>query len=157
MFFSTAVSPPLQNPLGTNYLRENLVICCAFVSAEMNIPQEVREIYSKYLTYPTSETFDIGKGAFAENKWVWVPIAKDKYSVGEIIGESGGKTKVRTQEGEEVTMDKEKLENYLMNPPRFDGVPDNSELSNLSEPAVLHNLKKRYDNDIIYVRLTFLL
>lgn len=117
----------------------------------MNVPENVREIYSRYLSYTAGETFSFGKGAFAENKWVWIPQSKDKYSIGEIIGESGAKNKIRTQEGEEITMDKEKVELFLMNPPKFDGVPDNSELSNLSEPAVLHNLKKRYESDIIYV------
>jgi myosin protein heavy chain len=39
-----------------------------------------------------------------------------------------------------------------MNPPKFDGVDDCAALSNLNEPAVLYNLKLRYDVDIIYVR-----
>jgi len=41
-----------------------------------------------------------------------------------------------------------------MNPPKFDGVDDCAALSNLNEPAVLYNLKLRYDVDIIYVRDT---
>jgi myosin heavy subunit len=46
-----------------------------------------------------------------------------------------------------------------MNPPKFDGVDDCAALSNLNEPAVLYNLKLRYDVDIIYVRdlLTYFL
>jgi len=38
-----------------------------------------------------------------------------------------------------------------MNPPRFDGADDCATLSNLNEPAVMYNLKLRYDADIIYV------
>ncbi len=40
-----------------------------------------------------------------------------------------------------------------MNPPRFDGADDCATLSNLNEPAVMYNLKLRYDADIIYVSL----
>lgn len=42
-----------------------------------------------------------------------------------------------------------------MNPPKFDGCEDCAELGYLSEPAVLHNLRKRYDKDIIYVKMFF--
>ena len=43
-----------------------------------------------------------------------------------------------------------------MNPPRFDGADDCATLSNLNEPAVMYNLKLRYDADIIYVSWIFL-
>ena len=47
-----------------------------------------------------------------------------------------------------------------MNPAKFEGVEDMSELGYLNEPAVLYNLQKRYEKNLIYVslkRLFFLL
>lgn len=116
-----------------------------------SIPKEAREIYSKYLTYTQGEAFLFGKGAFAENKYVWVAVSKDKYTTAEVISKSGGKLKVRTPENEEVTVD-EANANWV-NPPKFDGVHDCAELGHLNEAAVLYNLKKRYDNDVIYVSI----
>lgn len=55
---------------------------------------------------------------------------------------------MKTNSGDEVEIPVEKVD--YMNPPKFDGVEDCAELSHLNEPAVLHNLRKRYDVDIIY-------
>ncbi len=54
-----------------------------------------------------------------------------------------------TQTGNEVTVPVDK--DMYINPPKFDGSEDCAELGYLSEAAVLHNLRKRYDTDIIYV------
>jgi len=107
-----------------------------------------REIYNKYLVYPTGEAFAFGKTSFSDNKFVWIQTSKDKYTTGEVIGEQGGKIIARSQEGEEYAIEKATAD-YL-NPPKFDGAEDCAELSNLSEAAVLHNLRKRYNNNIIY-------
>lgn len=108
----------------------------------------VKEIYTRFLKFKNEEAL-IGKGNFAENKHVWVMVAKDKYQPGEIVSESGNKVVLRNSSGEEFTVDKEKVD--YMNPPKFDGVEDCAELSYLNEAAVLHNLRKRYESDIIYV------
>ena len=39
---------------------------------------------------------------------------------------------------------------WLKNPSKFDGVEDNAQLPYLNEPAVLYNLKVRYDQDLFY-------
>jgi len=114
---------------------------------QAGMPKEAREIYMKYLKYTAGEAFLFGKGGFSENKFVWVAQGKDKYTTGEII-KDGPKVVIRTKENEEVTIDKAKVD--YINPPKFDGVEDCAELSHLNEPAVLHNLKKRYEVDIIY-------
>jgi myosin heavy subunit len=125
---------------------------------------KIREVYNRYLKYHQGEAFLFGKkGNYAENKFVWVATAKDEYSTAEVVSESNSKMVVRTEKGEdhrfkertnlpageEFTIDKEKAE-YL-NPPKFDGCEDCAELGYLSEAAVLHNLRKRYSEDIIYV------
>jgi len=117
---------------------------------QANFSKDAREIYNKYLKYNVSqESFLFGKGTSGfSDKWVWVAKTKDTYTTGEIIKEAGDKCTVRTKENEEVTVDKKKLD--FINPPKFDGVEDCAQLSHLNEPAVLYNLKKRYDADIIY-------
>ena len=55
-----------------------------------NMDSQAKEIYNKYLKYKQEETFLFGQGTFTENKWVWVSVAKDKYTSGEIIKEQGG-------------------------------------------------------------------
>jgi myosin heavy subunit len=107
-----------------------------------------KEIYTKYLVYKQEELL-VGKSTFAENKFAWVMIAKDKYASGEIVGENGNKLTLRIPNGDEFQIEKDKVE--YMNPPKFDGANDCAELSYLSEAAVLDNLRKRYDRDIIYV------
>lgn len=72
-----------------------------------------------------------------------------RYTTGEIQSESGGKWKVLTQKGDELVVKVDK--DMYINPPKFDGAEDCAELGYLSEAAVLHNLRKRYDSDIIYV------
>lgn len=127
-----------------------------------NMSNAAKEIYQKYLKYHQGEAFLFGKKGncislhknsfqkgFDDKKFVWVAVAKDEYTPAEIISESGGKLTVRTQKGDEITVEKEKAE--FVNPPKFDGVEDCAELSYLSEAAVLHNLRKRYEADIIYV------
>ena len=116
---------------------------------QQSIPKEAKEIYNKYLKYATGETFLFGKGNFEQNKWVWVTVGKDKYTSGEVLKQDAKKITARTPEGDELSIDVEKAE--WMNPPKFDGVEDCAELSHLSEAAVLHNLRKRYESDIIYV------
>jgi len=113
-----------------------------------HLSAEGKSIYNKYLKFQTGETFLFGKGTFAENKFVWYATDKDSYTSGEITGESGPNYNVRLTNGTEVTVEKSKAD--FINPPKFDGVEDCAELSYLSEAAVLHNLKKRYDADIIY-------
>jgi len=39
---------------------------------------------------------------------------------------------------------------FARNPSKFDGVEDCAELGYLNEPCVLHNLRIRYDNDVIH-------
>ena len=44
-------------------------------------------------------------------------------------------------------------DSHPMNPSKFEGVEDMSELGYLNEPAVLYNLKQRYEKDLIYVSI----
>jgi len=103
--------------------------------------------YVKYLKYKQS-----GFAVSAAKTMVWVP-SKDKdkvYEQAEVLKDDGKTFSFRTEEGEEKTLPKDE-KNYLgVNPPKFDGVEDMGELGHLNEPAVLHNLRKRYDVDLFH-------
>jgi myosin heavy subunit len=115
-----------------------------------------RDIVNKYLKFAANEAaFSIGKGAFSDNKFVWAAVDKDKYVVAELLKESGNKLTVRSVvDAKEMTIDKDAA--CFVNPPKFDGVEDCAQLGHLHEPGVLHNLKVRYEKDVIYVSPNFL-
>lgn len=109
-----------------------------------------RDIINKYLKFAANDAaFSIGKGAFSDNKFVWASVDKDKYVVAEVLKEAGTKLTVRSVvDAKEMTIDKESA--CYVNPPKFDGVEDCAQLGHLHEPGVLHNLKVRYEKDVIY-------
>jgi len=113
-----------------------------------NMSPEAKDIYNKFLKYHQDDVFLFGRGTFSDNKFIWVALDKDKYTTAEIQSESGANWKVLTQGGDEKTVKVDK--DMYINPPKFDGTEDCAELGYLSEAAVLHNLRKRYDSDIIY-------
>jgi len=103
--------------------------------------------YVKYLKYKQS-----GFSVSSPKTLVW-GVSKDKdkvYEQCEVLKDDGKTFSYRTEEGEEKTLPKDE-KNYLgVNPPKFDGVEDMGELGHLNEPAVLHNLRKRYDVDLFH-------
>lgn len=106
------------------------------------------DIYNKYCKYHQGEAFLFSKDA-GEKKFIWFETSKDTYAPAEILSEDAKNVTARLPDGKEVKVEKEKAN--FMNPPKFDGVEDCAQLSHLNEPAVLDNLRKRYNADIIYV------
>ena len=112
---------------------------------------DIKEIVNRYLKYTKGEAFLFGKGAYSDKKYIWVQKSKDTYVPGEVLSDKGDKLVARDNEANEVTIDcKDRDMIAWINPPKFDGVDDCAELSYLSEAAVLHNLRKRYESDMIY-------
>jgi len=112
---------------------------------------DIKEIVNRYLKYSKGEAFLFGKGTYSDKKYIWVQKTKDTYVPGEVLSDKGDKIVARDPEANEITIDaKDRDMIAWINPPKFDGVDDCAELSYLSEPAVLHNLRKRYDSDMIY-------
>jgi myosin protein heavy chain len=104
--------------------------------------------FERYLRYrrPEGHVFIQQK----DKTFVWVPDGKGAFYTAQVLGEEGDNTKVLIQEtGQEASYRRER-DVHAMNPPRFDGADDCATLSNLNEPAVMYNLKLRYDADIIY-------
>ena len=52
---------------------------------------------------------------------------------------------------QEVTVKKDKVQQ--MNPPKFEMIEDMANLTYLNEAAILHNLRTRYFNSLIYVSI----
>ncbi|KAJ1677202.1 class II myosin, partial [Spiromyces aspiralis] len=87
---------------------------------------------------------------FTDKKWVWVPDNKEGYIAGYIINEEAGSdvVNVRLVNGRETTININDTEK--VNPPKFDRVDDMADLGYLNEASVVHNLKQRFFDDLIY-------
>ncbi|KAM0674489.1 class II myosin [Gurleya vavrai] len=81
-------------------------------------------------------------------KWVWVPLQPHNYVPAYIHATDNNKTTVITQDNQKITISSDKI--YRMNPSKFNMADDLALLSHLNEPSVLHNLKQRYEHDLIY-------
>lgn len=79
-------------------------------------------------------------------KWLWVPCPLETFKPAYILDESSDSVTVQSNTSE--TFKTSQV--FKMNPSNFDKVEDLALLSHLNEPSVLHNLKKRYDDSIIY-------
>jgi len=81
-------------------------------------------------------------------KSVFVPCPKEGYIRGEITGTKGDDVMVKTAKGEDKTYKKDVCQ--PRNPPKFEKMEDMANMSYLSESAVLHNLRERYQSTLIY-------
>lgn len=79
-------------------------------------------------------------------KWIWVPCPRELYKPAYIIEESATHVKAQSNILESFNLS----DIFKMNPSKFDNAQDLASLSHLNEPSVLHNLRKRYDNSLIY-------
>eukprot|EP01095_Lingulamoeba_sp_RSL-Kostka_P012929 TRINITY_DN5221_c0_g1_i3.p1 TRINITY_DN5221_c0_g1~~TRINITY_DN5221_c0_g1_i3.p1 ORF type:complete len:2164 (+),score=981.26 TRINITY_DN5221_c0_g1_i3:29-6520(+) len=107
----------------------------------------VEELYKKILKYPKDAAFNVP--GYGDKTMVWVPDKSDfGYTPAEVLQQLDGKKLVKLNNGDEQEIDDKNCQE--MNPAKFEGVEDMSELGYLNEPSVLYNLKKRYEHDLIY-------
>ncbi len=79
---------------------------------------------------------------------MWVKDKERGFVRAEVTAKEGQELKLKLPDGSLATMqDKDTLP---ANPGKFDGVKDCAELSHLNEASVLHNLRVRYDDDLIH-------
>merc|ERR1712121_589902 len=81
-------------------------------------------------------------------KSCWVPDEKEGFLLGEIQGTKGDLVSVSIPGGETKNFKKDMVNQ--VNPPKFEKCEDMSNLTYLNDPSVLHNLKSRYVNKLIY-------
>ena len=107
-----------------------------------------QEEFNRYLVYRRPEgLFTVPQG----KNYVWFnpnPKDTDSYDTGEVKSDNGEEVTVVTADGHQYTVKKKFA--YERNPAKFDGVEDCAELGYLNEACVLHNLRIRYDNDVIH-------
>ncbi|XP_067824765.1 myosin-7B-like [Heptranchias perlo] len=101
-----------------------------------------------YLRKSAAELKAIQNVPFDSKKKIWVPDEKEAYIEAEIKERSKGKVIAETITGRKVTFKEEEVEE--MNPPKFELVEDIAMLTHLSDATVLHNLRIRYANWLIY-------
>lgn len=92
----------------------------------------------------------VEQSAWATKKWVWVADKELGYLAAYVVKEQGDKLVVNLADGtEERTVNINSTEK--MNPPKFDRAEDMADLTHLNEASVVHNLKLRYQSNLIYV------
>jgi myosin protein heavy chain len=100
--------------------------------------------YDKLLGYNFDNSYNI-----TDKPTVWVPDQEKGYVLGEVLsGKGTGKLKLKLGSGEQIDAEEKNVSDA--NPGKFDGVSDMSDLSHLNEASVFHNLRKRYENDLIH-------
>jgi len=99
--------------------------------------------YDKHLRFNKDTSFKVGALPQA-----WVKDAEKGFIKGDIQNKEGSDLKLKMGDGSLRTIAEK--DTLPANPSKFDGVKDCAELSNLNEAAVLHNLRVRYDDDLIH-------
>ncbi|KRF98632.1 uncharacterized protein Dwil_GK18232, isoform E [Drosophila willistoni] len=85
---------------------------------------------------------------YDSKKNCWVPDEKEGYLLGEIKATKGDIVSVGLPGGETRDFKKDQLQQ--VNPPKYEKAEDMSNLTYLNDASVLHNLRQRYYNKLIY-------
>ncbi|XP_039481298.1 myosin heavy chain, muscle isoform X7 [Drosophila santomea] len=85
---------------------------------------------------------------YDSKKSCWIPDEKEGYLLGEIKATKGDIVSVGLQGGETRDLKKDLLQQ--VNPPKYEKAEDMSNLTYLNDASVLHNLRQRYYNKLIY-------
>ncbi|PVV02902.1 hypothetical protein BB560_002643 [Smittium megazygosporum] len=102
-----------------------------------------------FMTYSAPNFFEQSGVNFTEKKWVWIPDNNEGYIAGYIIDEKPNDIiSVNLVNGKNIEIDVSSTEK--VNPPKFDKREDMAELGYLNEASVVHNLKQRYAQNMIY-------
>lgn len=91
---------------------------------------------------------EIKQQQWAKEKWVWLIDDKEGCIAATIKAENGDKLTLKLPDGNEKTVGRDDVE--AMNPPKFDKCEDMATLPQLNESSVLHNLRDRYQSNLIY-------
>jgi len=87
---------------------------------------------------------------FSGKRWVWVKDEKLAFVKGWVTEDNGDTLQVRCDnEPADRTVSSREVDK--VNPPKFNMADDMADLTYLNEASVIHNLRQRYENDLIYV------
>jgi myosin heavy chain 9/10/11/14 len=87
---------------------------------------------------------------FSGKRWVWLKDEKLAFVKGWVTEDNGDTLQVRC-DNESVDRTVSSQEVDKVNPPKFNLADDMADLTFLNEASVIHNLRQRHENDLIYV------
>jgi myosin heavy chain 9/10/11/14 len=88
---------------------------------------------------------------FSGKRWVWVKDDQLAFVKGWVTEDNGPTLQVRCDdESVDRTVDCHDVDR--VNPPKFNMAEDMADLTYLNEASVIHNLRQRYEADLIYVQ-----
>jgi len=86
---------------------------------------------------------------FSGKRWVWLKDDRLAFVKGWVTEDNGATLQVRCDdEGADRTVNSQDVDK--VNPPKFNMAEDMADLTYLNEASVIHNLRQRYKNDLIY-------
>lgn len=90
-----------------------------------------------------------GDNDFSGNKYVWLQDKEKAFVRGLVLEEKeSGRLLVQSEDGDQREVDADQVDK--VNPAKFDKADDMAELTHLNEASVVHNLRTRYQSDLIY-------
>ncbi|KIW04631.1 uncharacterized protein PV09_04377 [Verruconis gallopava] len=90
-----------------------------------------------------------GENDFSGKRYVWLRDATHAFVKGWVVQElEAGRLLVQCDDGSQREVQEEEVDK--VNPAKFDKADDMAELTHLNEPSVVHNLRMRYQADLIY-------
>ncbi|XP_066497767.1 myosin-1-like [Hoplias malabaricus] len=109
---------------------------------------EIFGVAATYLRKSERERIAAQNKPFDAKTSCFVPDPKAEYVRGKVKSQDSTKVTVETEDGKVVNVKPDDVR--PMNPPKFDKIEDMAMLTHLHEPAVLFNLKDRYEAWMIY-------
>jgi myosin heavy chain 6/7 len=118
---------------------------------DLRDPEVVESL--KYLEVTKDERIKLSARPFDGKKNCWVPDQKEGFLPAEIMSTKGEEVTVKVNGNENKVVKKDDIQQ--MNPPKFEKCEDMADLTYLNDASVLHNLRARYKDWLIYVKLLF--
>lgn len=93
---------------------------------------------------------------FTENGWVWLDHSEDAYIPVKMVAQKGEKILAKAVDGTQYELDV--AQNYReVHPSSLKPVENMVSMEELSEAAILHNLRLRFDENLIYTHISSIL
>jgi myosin heavy chain 9/10/11/14 len=111
-------------------------------------PKFINTLEATRSSHSTDSARDLAE--FSGKRWVWLKDEKLAFVKGWVTEDNGSTLQVRC-DNESVDRIVNSQEVDKVNPPKFNMADDMADLTYLNEASVIHNLRQRYENDLIYV------
>ena len=133
----------MPGPVSLNHTRKS--------STGTFTPKFINTLVNTKDTRSTDSARDIAE--FSGKRWVWLKDDQQAFVKGWVTEENGSTLHVRC-DNESVDRIVDSRDIDKVNPPKFNLADDMADLTYLNEASVIHNLRQRYEADLIYVCLS---